>query len=94
MKLMSIELLKAKRRSADKRNKKALQSKKMEYKLELELIEKLEQQLEDNESVMIEVNPRVAGEFINILNGKILNLYEYKQVDKNKFVFYNKEIVI
>lgn len=91
MKLMSIEAWQAKRRSSDKKNQKQMQSKKVEYRLELELQEKLSQLLEKNDRVLLEVNPQVVGEFLNILNDKLLTMYDYEQVDKNKYIFYNKE---
>jgi hypothetical protein len=92
MKLMSFEVIKAK--SLNKKNKKALLSKKVEHRLVLELKEKLESILLDNDRVMFEINPRVVGEFLNILSDRLLSMYDYEQVDKNKFIFYNKEIAI
>jgi hypothetical protein len=92
MKLMSLDMLREK--SRNKKSKKGLNSKKVEYRLVLELKEKLEKFLLDNDSFMVEVNIRVLGEFLNILSDKLLSMYDYQQVDKNKFVFYNKEIEI
>lgn len=89
MRLNSAEVLKQRFRGS--KNKKALQSKKVEYRLILELKEKLIQYLTENEKVMLEVNPRVTGEFLNVLNDKFLASYEYEQIDKNKFIFYSKE---
>lgn len=89
---MSFEVIKAKRMTADKKNKRATQSKQLEYRLELELEEKLAFLLENNDRVLLEVNPKTLGEFLNILSDKILTLYDFEQVDKNKFIFYNKEI--
>ena len=75
----------------DKRKQEKM-SKRIEYRLIQELQEKLEGDLEKNDRVLIEVNPRVVGEFINGLTDKILTMYVYEQVDSNKFIFYNKEI--
>jgi hypothetical protein len=61
----------------------------------LELKEKLERYLADNDEFMFEVEPRVVGEFVNILSDKMLSMYAYYQVDKNKFVFsHGKDIEI
>jgi hypothetical protein len=92
MKLMSLDMLREK--SRNKKSKKGLNTKKVEYRLVLELKEKLEKFLLDNDSFMLEVNIRVLGEFLNILSDKLLSMYDYQQVDKNKFIFYNKEIDI
>ena len=94
MKLMTLEALRARSRSVDKRNKKALASKQLEYRLEKELEDKLNSYLESNDRVLLEVNPRVLGEFLNILDGKLLSLYAYEQLDTNKFVFSSREILV
>jgi hypothetical protein len=60
----------------------------------LELKEKLENLLMENDKAMLEINPRVLGEFLNILSDRLLSMYDFEQVDKNKFIFYNKEITI
>lgn len=90
--MKSYQVFKEKRLS--RFNKKNLNTKKIENLLMLELTEKLETYLKDNDRVMLEINPRVVGEFVNILNDKILSVYDYEQVDKNKFIFSNKEIRI
>lgn len=94
MKLMFIEYWKQKRRSSDRHNRKAVQSKKLEYRISIETKEILEKQLEKNDRVMLEVNPSVLSEFINILSDRSLSMYEFEQVDKNKFIFSNKEIIL
>ena len=92
MGLKFFEIQKAKRNSSERRIQKEQQSKKIEYRIEIELMEKLNEYLETNDRVMLEINPKFVGEFINILGDKVLSLYEYEQVDKNKFIFYNKEM--
>lgn len=92
MKLLSLELRKQKIR--EKKNKSALQSKQLESRLTIELKSKLDNLLTENDRVLMEVNPRVLGEFINILSEQLLTMYDYEQVDKNKFIFYNKEITL
>lgn len=92
MGLKYFELRKAKRNSSEKRMQKEQQSKKIEYRIEIELQEKLEQHLENNDRLMLEVSPNFVGEFLNILGEKITSFYEFEQVDKNKFIFYNKEM--
>jgi rRNA pseudouridine-1189 N-methylase Emg1 (Nep1/Mra1 family) len=92
MKLLSFDVIKAKRRN--KKNTKTLLSKKVEYRLVLELKDKLELLLADNDRTLLEVHPKVVGEFLNVLNDKLLSMYEFEQIDGNKFVFYTKEIDI
>lgn len=92
MKLMSLEVLKEKKRL--KKNKNYLQSKETEHRLLLELKDKLEVLLADNDRVLLEISPKVVGEFLNILYDKVLSMYDFEQVDKNKFIFYTKEIDI
>lgn len=92
MKLMSLEVLKEKKRL--KKNKNYLQSKETEHRLLLELKDKLEVLLADNDRVLLEISPKVVGEFLNILSDKVLSMYDFEQVDKNKFIFYTKEIDI
>jgi len=89
---MTLELMRE--RSLRKRAKPSLQSKKVEYRLLLELTDKLKEYLSNNDRVMIEVNPKVMGEFLNILSDKLLTMYDYEQVDHNKFIFSNKEIIV
>ena len=47
--------------------------------------------LKDNDSVMIEVNPRVLSEFITITDS-ISAIYDYEQQESNLFVFRNREL--
>lgn len=72
--------------------KKEVQSRKLEHRLVVELEDKLAEYLEDNERVLFEISMSALSEFMNILNDKLLVMYDYEQVDRNKFVFYNKEI--
>jgi hypothetical protein len=90
MKLMTLEVMKE--RSRTRKDKKSAVSKKIEYRLVLELKEKLEGLLENNDKTLLEVDIRYVGEFINILSDKVLSMYDYEQLDKNKFIFYTKEI--
>lgn len=92
MKLMSLQLLKDKRRSKDKGNKRLVNTKRLEYSLQLELLDMLDKELTDNERVLIEVNKDLVGSFINILGDKITSLYSYEQVEINKFIFKSREI--
>lgn len=91
MKLLTVEMYKQKSREKHSRN--GIASKKIESKLKLELKEKLETILRENDSVMFEVTPNVLGEFMNILATGLDSLYDYEQIGHNKFVFYNKEII-
>lgn len=90
MKLMSLEF--QKQQKIEKKVRNELTSKKLESKVFLELQEKLDEYLILNDKVMIEVNPTVLGEFINLLDDRVLTMYDFEQIDKNKFIFYNKEI--
>lgn len=85
MRLESLEVIR--QRSLRKRAKRTSQSRQIEYKMVLELKEKLDLHLSQNDKFMLEVEPRVLGEFLNILSDKALSMYDYSQVDKNKFVF-------
>lgn len=92
MKLMTVELLRE--RSVRKKTRTSLQSKKLEHRVLLELTDKLQEYLAENDRVMLEINPKVLGEFLNILSDRLLSMYDYEQVDKNKFIFSNKEIPV
>lgn len=77
-----------------KKNKKVknkFDSKRVETALLVELKNNLEEYLITNDKVLLEINPNVVGEFLNILNDKVLTVYSYDQIDNNKFLFYNKE---
>lgn len=87
---MSLEF--QKQQKIEKKVRNELTSKKLESKVFLELQEKLDEYLILNDKVMIEVNPTVLGEFINLLDDRVLTMYDFEQIDKNKFIFYNKEI--
>lgn len=92
MSSMAMKILKQKRQEKKVRNKKY--SKRTENQLQVELRDKLEKYLSENDKVMIEVSESVLGEFINILDQSVIPVYEYEQIDKNKFVFKNNEIII
>lgn len=94
MSLLSLDVLRSNTLKKDKRNKRALISKQLEYRLEKELERKLDDCLLNNDRVLIEVNKKVLGEFLNILDGRVSSIYDYEQVDNNKFIFSNKEITI
>lgn len=87
---MSLEL--QKQQKIEKKARNEITSKKIESKVFLELQDKLEEYLVSNDKVMIEVNNSVLGEFINLLDERVLTMYDFEQIDKNKFIFYNKEI--
>ena len=87
---MSLEL--QKQQKIEKKARNELTSKKIESKVFLELQDKLDEYLVSNDKVMIEVNNSVLGEFINLLDERVLTMYDFEQIDKNKFIFYNKEI--
>lgn len=89
---MSLTLDLLKQRQLEKQNKNIYSTKKVESEILIELKEKLEEHLLDNDRVMLEINPRVVSAFMNILTDSILAIYEYEQVDSNKFIFSNKEI--
>lgn len=86
---MTMDLLK--QRKLERQSKNKYQSKRIENELLIELKNTLEEFLKDNDSVMIEVNPKVLGEFITITDS-ISAIYEYEQEESNLFVFRNKEI--
>lgn len=90
MRLMSLEL--QKQQKIEKKARNEITSKKIESKVFLELQDKLDEYLVSNDKVMIEVNNSVLGEFINLLDDRVLTMYDFEQIDKNKFIFYNKEI--
>lgn len=94
MRLLTLESLRAIRLSKDKSNKKLLASKQLEFRLEKELQDKLESLLEHNDRALLEVDKRVLGEFLNIVDRRIASLYDYEQVDSNKFIFSSKEIFL
>lgn len=94
MELLTLQAWKAKRRAKALKNTNGLQSKKVEQQLTIELTNKLEEYLSYNDRLMIEVQPKVLGDFINILSSRAISIYNYQQVDKNKFIFYTKEIEI
>lgn len=87
---MSLEL--QKQQKIEKKARNEITSKKIESKVFLELQDKLDEYLVSNDKVMIEVNNSVLGEFINLLDERVLTMYDFEQIDKNKFIFYNKEI--
>lgn len=89
---MTVEMYKQKNR--EKRARNNIVSKKIESKLKLELKEKLDTYLRENDRVMFEVNRTVLGEFMNVISAGLDSLYDCEQVDDNKFIFSNKEIII
>lgn len=89
---MSLTLDLLRQRQLEKQNKNIYSTKKVESEILIELKEKLEEHLLENDRVMLEINPRVVSAFMNILTDSILAIYEYEQVDSNKFIFSNKEI--
>lgn len=91
---MTFDLLNQRR--LEKQSKSKYASKRIESEILIELKEKLEEYLTDNDSVMIEVNPKYESEFINILSDSILAIYDYEQVPdagKGKYIFSNRKIV-
>lgn len=88
---MSLTMEYLKQKKIEKQSKSKYASKRIENLVLIELKDKLEEYLTDNDRVMIEVNPKVVGEFLNILTDSLLTIYDYDQIDENKFVFYNKE---
>lgn len=90
MVLMSTKILKE--RFSGNKNKKDLQSKKLEGELVLELEDMLAEYLEDNDQMLIEVDAKVISEFVNIIDKKLALMYECEQIESNKFIFRNKEL--
>lgn len=88
---MTGDLLRQK--SLERQTKSKYHSKRVESEILIELKEKLEEFLLENDRVMIEVNPRFVGEFISALTDSVVAIYDYEQIDTNKFVFSNREIV-
>lgn len=76
-----------------KRNKEDLSKNEQLNKLKLEAESKICEALESNEKVMIQVDESVLIDFIELLD-YLTNLYDYRQIDKTKFIFYNKELLI
>lgn len=89
---MTMKILKQRKEEKKIKNKNI--SKRTENQLQIELRGKLEEYLRENDRVMIEVPESVLGEFINILDQTVIPVYEYEQIDKNKFLFKNKELII
>lgn len=88
---MTMDLLKQRRVERQSKNK--YHSKRIESEVFIELKDKLEEYLIENDRVMIEVNPKVVSEFMTALSDSILAIYDYEQIDSNKFIFSNKELV-
>jgi hypothetical protein len=80
-----------KQKNLEKRSKNKYQSKRVENEILIELKNTLEEYLKDNDSIMIEVNPKVLGEFITITDS-ISAIYDYEQQESNLFVFRNREL--
>lgn len=89
---MTMNLLKQRRLEAQSKNK--YHSKRIESEILIELKDKLEEYLFENDSVMFEINPKFVGEFMTALTDSVLSVYEYQQIDSNKFIFRNKEFLI
>ncbi|MFA8998074.1 hypothetical protein ACEI87_10385 [Clostridioides difficile] len=89
--MKSLEFLK--KQKMLKETKSEFASKEKEKKLIIEFTDKISTYLDNNDSIMIEVDVNVVVEFINILNN-FTSIYDFMQVDKNKFIFYNKELKI
>lgn len=87
---LTLDLLKQRRLERQTRSK--YHSKRIESEILIELKDKLNEYLKDNDRVMLEVHPKYVGEFINILNDSVMAIYDYEQYDANKFIFSNKEI--
>lgn len=91
---MSLTMNYLKQKKLERSTKNKYASKRVESLVLIELKDKLEEYLTDNDKVMIEINPKVVGEFLNILTDTLLAIYDYEQIDSNKFIFYNKEITV
>ena len=87
---LTLDLLSQRRLERQTRSK--YHSKRIESEILIELKDKLNEYLKDNDRVMLEVHPKYVGEFINILNDSVMAIYDYEQYDANKFIFSNKEI--
>ncbi len=88
MKSMTLDLYK--RRKLERKNKNKMHSKRRETEVLAELKALLEEYLKDNDSMMIEVDPRFLSEFQNIVDS-IVNIYNYQQIESTLFVFSHKE---
>lgn len=91
MKLLSLEVLRKKREERKGHSKTA--SKRVENQLTKELRKMLDEYLAENDKVMIEINEEVMSEFIEILT-EITIVYEYEQIDYNKFVFQDRVLKV
>lgn len=91
MKLLSLEVLRKKREERKGHSKTV--SKRVENQLTKELRKMLDEYLAENDKVMIEINEEVMSEFIEIL-AEITIVYEYEQIDYNKFVFQDRVLKV
>lgn len=70
-----------------------LKSKRIEQELKVQLLEILNKELLENDSLQVEVDENNLAYFINILSDKEVNSYEYEQVNKTCFNFYPKDLL-
>ena len=70
---MTLNLLKQRQLENKSRNK--YHSKRIESEILIELKDKLEEYLFENDKVMLEVNPKFVGEFIGALTDSLLAMY-------------------
>lgn len=89
---MTLDYLR--QRKGDTKNKTHLAMKRAEGLMLIELREMLVDYLEENDKIMVEVQPEAVGAFLNVLTDTFMQLYEYEQIESNKFIFYSKEIYV
>ncbi len=90
MKLQSIEILKAKK--LEDKTAQEVKMRRNAYKLLIELKEKLEEFLVDNDSICIEVPENQLAFFIDLLKEDSLAAYTYEQIEPTLFVFKSEEL--
>lgn len=57
-----------------------------------ELMDLLSSVLSNNDSVLIEIDDKAVPYFLDILDDPIFNIYEYRQVSQDKYIFVNKTL--
>ena len=92
---MSMTLQLLKQRKLERQSKNKYHSKRIESEIVNELKSVLAEYLQDNDRIMLEVDPKVLGEFQNIIDtDSISAVYEYEQVESNLYVFSNRDLYI
>lgn len=81
-------------RQESKRYQNSMPDVKIRNKMKVELLALLGSVLEENDKVLIEINPKYLPDFIEVLDDPSLAIYRSVQVEQDKFEFSNKELII